>query len=573
MGILIRRIERLRQELESGQIILPADDSGALAQFKEDLLKIQVLPNGEIDLTTCTALVRQLSKTILSAKRAMQDDDTPSAGPLQHDFTATQVEETQREYFQLIEAFFENTTGRPSELFAKYQSFTDEVRADARNIGNRLQKSLADFAAKLQEFYGRHSSMLMRAATLYSGLNAVIGGTSGFPQSAFDGYRKMALYADTVFIPDPVLPWIESARENEAFRAPRLLQACHDILRLRPLANARLPYPAVLVFPSWEKSLEAGDEQTIDGIEELTLSFFSHYLGTHFDDQSEVLKFIQGSGRDQFRLAVNSYGLLIPPQCDRPVSVDEGIEQYRSYIRIWRPKAFRETTERLSPEAMALMLISERLAPQFHLRDNARMLKAHPLFWHPTHYHYFHLCANATSSQLEYEKVIDRQTVTLLAALNTPPLAWLGNVSLTDLVRLRESNANEKLRNDLAVHIRALTETALDEVNRVGADIARGIASLLSQHSAEVEKLWHEYKKKLVLDSIGVVVTAGAALSPLLSGLVAALGTSAAVGNFVRNLIQYGIDSRALSRSLMGILSSAKQREQAGGEKGSGGSG
>jgi hypothetical protein len=515
------------------------------------LLKIQVLPNGEIDLTTCTPLVRHLSKTILSAKRAMQDDDTPPAGPLLHDFTPTQVEATQREYFQLIQAFFEDTTGRPSELFAKYQSFSDEVRADARNIGIRLQKTLPEFAVKLQKFYGRHSSMLMGAATLYGGLNAVIGGTSGFPQSAFDGYRKMALYADTVFIPDPVLPWIESARENEAFRAPRLLQACHDILRLRPLANAQLPYPAVLVFPSWEKSLEAHDEQTIDGIEELALSLFSHYLGTHFDDQSEALAFIQGSGRDQFRRAVNRHGLLVPPECDRPVSVDEGIEQYRAYIRTWRPKAFQETTERLSPEALAWMLISERLAPQFHLRDNARMLSAQPLLWHPTHYHYFHLCANATSALLENEKVIDRQTVTLLAALNTPPLAWLGNVSVDDLVRLRELNANEKLRKDLAAHIRALTDTGLDDVNRVGADIARGIASLLSQHSAEVEKLWHEYKKKLVLDSIGVVVTASVALSPLLSGLVAALGTSAAVGNFARNLIQYGIDSSALSRSFI----------------------
>ncbi len=372
----------------------------------------------------------------------------------------------------------------------------------------------------------------------------------------------MALYADTVFIPDPVLPWIESERRHESFRAPRLLEACHDILRLLPLVNADLPYPAVLIFPSWEKSLEETDSQTMDGIAELSLSFFSHYLGTRFEDESEILEFIQGKGRQVFRDAVNRHALFIPPECKMPMTVDEGIKHYHEYMRTWRTKEYCEEREKHAPEVLVWLSIMERIGPQFHIRDNARMTSAQPLLWHPTHYHYFHLCATATSEILEQEKIIDRKTVALLAALNKPAVAWLGNVSVEDLVRLRAENANEKFRSDLSKHLGALNETGPEDVNRIAADVARAIASLISQHSDNVEKLWQDYKKKLALDS-GLVVTAGIALSPWLSSMLGVLpGVSAAVagGSIFKNFVGYQMDKRVFARSVMGILSSAKNK-------------
>ena len=79
----------------------------------------------------------------------------------------------------------------------------------------------------------------------------MIGGTSRFPEAAFDGLRKFALYADTIFVPDPILPWIEVPREEEQFSQINLLQETFNLLKLKPLIDAKLPYPAVIVFPSW----------------------------------------------------------------------------------------------------------------------------------------------------------------------------------------------------------------------------------------------------------------------------------------------------------------------------------
>src|SRR5262249_14195472 len=151
---------------------------------------------------------------------------------------------------------------------------------------------------RVQQFYRENSSILLKGTKLYSGLTAVVGGSSAFPEAAFDGYKKIALYADTVFVPDPVLPWLEINRPHDQFQMVRLLEACHDLLRLRPIVDSHLPYPAVIVFPSWEKSLEENDEFTQDGIGELALSFFSHYLGARFEDESEIIEFLDGSGKE-----------------------------------------------------------------------------------------------------------------------------------------------------------------------------------------------------------------------------------------------------------------------------------
>jgi hypothetical protein len=561
MGVLTRRIEELLSLLESGKIVLPAaETSECLAELKRDLEKIRRLPTGEIDLKTCTPLVRHLSRTILSTKKFLDHSEKPPAADLPDDISPKRVIEAQREYFQLVSQFFEETTETRAELFGKYDSFGDSIRRDAKNIGTRMEKTLPDFIAAHQRFCGENSSILLNASKIFSGMNAVVGGSSAFPDSAFNGYRKMALYADTVFIPDPILPWLEVGREHEGFWGPRLLEACHDVLRLLPLANAELPHPAVLVFPSWEKTLEENDSQTMDGIGELSLSFFSHYLGTRFEDESEILEFIQGTGKEAFRAAVNRHALFIPPQCKTPMSVDEGIKYYHEYLQAWRTKSYCAKMARLSPEVLVCLSIMERLAPQYHIRDNARMTSAQPLLWHPTHYHYFHLCATATAEVLEQEAVIDPKTVALLAALNRPALSWLGNVSIDDLVRLRAENANEKFRTALSKHLGALNETDPAGVNRIAADVARGIASLISEHSDNVRKLWEDYKKKLALDG-GLVVTAGIALSPWLSsmlGVLPGVAAAAAGGSIFKNFVGYQMDKRVFAKSVMGILSSAK---------------
>ena len=98
--------------------------------------------------------------------------------------------------------------------------------------------------------------MLIKSKDVIGGIKCVYGGSSRINQSTFDSYRKMALYSDTVFIPDPIIPWLEVERKEERFNLVYLLQSCYYLLKYKPLIDADLPYPAIIVFPSFEKSLE-----------------------------------------------------------------------------------------------------------------------------------------------------------------------------------------------------------------------------------------------------------------------------------------------------------------------------
>src|SRR5205823_3776608 len=119
----------------------------------------------------------------------------------------------------------------------------------------------------------------------------------------------------------------------------------------------------------------------------------------------------------------------------------------------------------------------------------------------------------------------------------------------------------ENFRTELSKHLKALNETDPAAVNKIAAEVARAISSLITQHSAGVEKLWDDYKKKLALDG-GLALTAGVCLSPWLSsllGILPGVAAVAAAGNAIRNFIGYQMDKKVFANSVMGILSTAKE--------------
>ncbi len=62
MGVLGRRIERLLKSAESGKLIF-AEGNPTHQELAADLSKVKRLPNGDINLQTCSALVRTLSRS------------------------------------------------------------------------------------------------------------------------------------------------------------------------------------------------------------------------------------------------------------------------------------------------------------------------------------------------------------------------------------------------------------------------------------------------------------------------------------------------------------------------------
>jgi hypothetical protein len=356
------------------------------------------------------------------------------------------------------------------------------------------------------------------------------------------------------------LPWIETSRDEEQFARVHLLEQIYNLLKLKPLIDAELPYPAVVVFPSWEKSLEASDIETQDGISEIILTFFSFYLDATFDDESEIVEYISGSGKNEFRNAVDENKLFWPPEANAPLPFDQALAKYKDQLKIWRSAAWLKQFDNLPPELLVFNGILERLSPQFHINDNAQTLRAQPLFWLPQHFHYFQLLSQRNNSNLQQAGLLKAETFVALQSLLSPNLAWLGNVPINELARLREENCNEEFRKKLASYINELSVDKIDEIYKASSEIARAISALLVEHEKKARQIAEQYEKKHVATLGMSILTIGAVLCPWLAPYLGASISVAPVAKYAVDVINRAIDQKKLARSFTGILSHARSK-------------
>jgi len=562
MSYLRRRIEFLVDLIENNKLILGEEflysDNGK--QLLNDLSSIKKLSDGSIDISSCSPLVRSVARSTYNLNRiSISDEADRNFESIKKPTHPDEISKLMKIYFQLLEEFFIEATGTTSEMFSKDESFGDHVRREAEIIATRFYSAYPKYIPKIGQFHGKHSSVLLGSGEYIGGIKCVLGGSSRFPEPAFDGLRKFALYADTIFLPDPVLPWIESEREEEEFRHVHILEQTHNLLRLKPLIDANLPYPAVVVFPSWEKSMEVYDEETQDGIFELLLRFFSFYLNATFEDEREIFAYVAGDGKEEFVRAVNENRLFWPPEANGPESFNQALDSYKEQLKTWKSASWLRQLGKLTPELLVLNGIIERLAPLFHVNDNAQALEANPLFWLPPHFYYFQMFSQIENSNLQKLGYLKKDTLVSLQSLLSPSLAWLGNIPIYDLARFREENINQDFRIELAKYVDELSDVDLDDVDKVVANISLGISSLISKHEIEARKIAEEYEKKNIATLGMGILTLGATLFPGLAPYLGASLSLAPVAKYTVDSIHRKMDRKNLARSLTGILSHAQQ--------------
>jgi hypothetical protein len=563
---LQRRLSLLINKFEEGKIffnkdLLKKEDGKKLI---EELSLLRRLPDGPVDISSATPLVRSFARMFYNLEKNYTLSDYGETDELtywpEEKLTVESTIDLQREYFNLLQEFFEKATGTTAGKFLNVdESFHEGIERRKNNkFIKRFSDALDDYIPKIGEFHSKKSNVLLNAHKLIGGLKCVIGGSSRFPETAFDSFRKCALYADTIFIPDPILPWMEVDRQEERFRNIYFLQSCLYLLKLKPLIDTDLSYPAVIVFPSWEKSLESANEETRDLISEFFLSFFSHYLNSIFEDESELLDYISDRGKELFRKTVISKQLFLPPGSLPPKNFDEALERYRSFIRQERSDEFIKLTNTWAPERLVFNGILERLSPQFHVRDNSEMLGAHPLFWLPVHYHYFLLCSKASNEELNQLGFLKQKTLSIFQGLQHPANAWLGNIPIEDIARLRAENCNEIFRKKLVEYFDALSNANFEEIDSIAAEVGRAILSLISEHDKEAKRIAEEYLKKHTLTLGIAILTLGVQLFPWLTPFLGSFSVLGPIGKYAYDKFSQYRDSKLLKNSLFGVLSHAR---------------
>ena len=468
--------------------------------------------------------------------------------------------EYSRELFAHLEEFFLRATGKSAAKFATVETFGDVIRASVSEIAPRGEDAFRWLDTEVRAFYARRSVDAFTDATKLGGMSLVLGGGSRFLRSQLNSVSTAVLYSDTVLIPDPVLPWLEKDRTEEKHRHVLILQAVHALLQLKPLVDADLPYPPVVVFPSWEKLLEEHDAQTQEGVLQLITDVLSNSLGEALVGFEEIVDFADRHS-ERFCETVDRNRLFIAPGGPVNEPLGEALARYKGQIATLRSGDCLDAYDRLPIHRRVLNGISERVAPVYHLLENAQEFGGHPLMCLEQHAHYFRLVSNTSSARLERLKVLDPRTSALVDALSSRRLRWLGGIPADTLVKLRLDNENAAFRERLAASVGRLHESVLEDVDRVAAEVCHDLEGAISEHEKELRSIQEKYNRVHGQTAVLAVAAAGAALMPALAPLLGGTAPFALAAKYGRDKVAELAEKHALTQSLVGVLAVAKPED------------
>lgn len=471
--------------------------------------------------------------------------------------STTIVLENQRQYFTILTEFFERSTGLSLSQFEERGQFGDVMRSDATKFAKLFKDSFPWVENQLKQYYDNQGAENFEQAINLGGMKLVLGGTSRFGEPQLNAIRKMALYSDTILIPDPALPWLEDERKEERFRHVLFLQNVFWLLKLKPLVDAKIPFPSVLVFPSWEISLEKHDDTTKKAIRDFSSDFFTYFFERPFSSIEDIVS-LANSEPKLFADVLNKNLLTWGPDASAPETMTESVERYRHDLHMWRAQEWPEIADQSSESILALTMILERIRPQFHLLENANEFSAHPLFCLDPHWYYYERISEMYTGRLAQNDYISSDTINRIKALSQPQLSWLSNVPISILAELREKNENEHFRKKIHEWTNTLYGASLENIDHVANDIERGISGLIAEHQEDIKKIQQEYQNKhkdtAVMGWVGLAVS----LIPTLAPFIGTVAPIALAGKYISDKVN---EKRALKNaagSLTGVFASTK---------------
>ena len=284
---------------------------------------------------------------------------------------------SQREYFNILVKYFSITTGKSISAFKTESDLITWTKKNAKKIVPQVSKALEWVYPELQKYYDTLSKTIFSTAQKIRGIKVVLGGQSNFGLAQLDSVRQMILYVDTVLIPDPILPWIETNRIEERFLAVKLMLNVYHLLHLRPFIEKDLDPVPIFVFQSWEKTFERHDSETRDQINQFYFSVISNEIGFDFISLKEIAEYGK-KHKDKLQSVIEEKKLFIAPGGSINDNFQLSLKKYKDYIQLWRSDEYLELVSNLSDNDIALNAIQERITPQYHLLENADSLNAHP---------------------------------------------------------------------------------------------------------------------------------------------------------------------------------------------------
>jgi hypothetical protein len=252
------------------------------------------------------------------------------------------------------------------------------------------------------------------------------------------------------------------------------------------------------------------------GISELIADTLSEFLGETLRNLEEVADYASRYP-ERFCETVDRNHLFVAPDGPTNEPLTEALARYDREMATWRSRDWLDAYGRLPIHRRVLNGVSERVAPLYHLLENAEEFRGHPLMCLGQHAHYFRLVSHTKSARLQRFGLLDGKTTALVDALASRRLRWLGGIPAQTLAKLRQDNENVTFRERLAVAVGRLHESELVDLDRVAAEVCHELEMAIAEHEKELRLVQQRYNRIHGQTAVLALAAAGAALIPALA--------------------------------------------------------
>lgn len=566
-------VDREIDSVQKVSMVIDALKSGALKVREQDeawareLLSLPRGVTGLVDITTLTSeAVSKARSTALALAFLKQE------GGETGDSTTLATQDAQCDLFRLFEELFLALTGVASDAVTSEHEIKDRMLERLGRYDQSVFDDINAAAGELEQFYQQNAMSAFKTAKSLGGVKVVTGGQRRYGPSALAATRIAGLYCDTQLIPDPVYPFFAGDLKLNAMHL-QLAIVLFYVLPLRPLIDARLIEPPVFIFPSFEERLEENDAITQSGIASLMVKVVGPACDASLNTIEELFEFSR-KHENSFLDAISREKLFVPPGGD-PKDIGTAQEAADIYLRELKGiRGAKELTalERLPRGVLVCNGILERLRPVYHLMENATELVAQPMLSQGVHWYYFERCSRAEASEMVNEKILTRDSLDVLRALQDDSLTWLANIPIDGLVELRHNLEHAELREQLKKCTAQLTAAGPAELETVTKEVRHGLEVMIQRQQKSIKDIEAKYSpKKWAAVAGGALSSAAGASLFFMPALAAASGVAAPVAAVVAGLggggVAYAkelagqfVEKRKARKTLLGLLATAHSR-------------
>ncbi|MCC4791244.1 hypothetical protein AB6E39_26430 [Vibrio splendidus] len=469
-----------------------------------------------------------------------------------------QLYKYQSDYLDILNEFFIGVVGKCSSSFISFDDVHNELK-------NNLDKSdhviycFSDMEKSLSSLYSSRGPDAFKFAKELNACKLVLGGSSRFYGTQLNATKRSLLFADTVLVPDPILPYLERERAEEKFQYIHILKAAFFVLQMKDLNSSAFDMLPFFIFPSWEKSLEEYDQHTQVQAKQLITDVFSHYVDSGIKSADEIYDFAVKNERT-FLKQVEKNQLFVAPGRQAGDSVRIAMGHYKTEMLRMRNKAWCDEYLRMPEIAILINAVCERIFPQYHLLENADELKSNPLLCVDSQAHYYQLVSSMKNSFISDYANFDTQTTGIVNALNDTRLDFLSNIPYDQMIQIRTSNENVEFRKQLRELVNSLPTTKIDDLAYVSSEVCAYVEASISRHRKEIELIKAKYKTKHTQTALIGTASLAVALYPVLAPFITGLGLTATSSKYLYDKLEERNDLKQASHSLMGVVSLAKSQ-------------